>query len=213
MSLPRLYAIIDVDTLAANGLDLTSFARELHDAGVKLLQFRNKQSSVRATLNQAAALRKIFSTAEDTRLLLNDRADLALLAGFDGVHVGQDDLAAEDARTIMGTNAWVGVSTHSAQQVIEANETDCDYIAYGPVFPTTSKTNPDPTVGIAGLRIARRLTRKPLIAIGGITRDNSRSVVDAGADSVAVISGLLPRSGSGSQSVQQIAEEFLTLLG
>ncbi len=209
MTLPRLYAILDTDLLQARALDLVPFAAELHAAGIKLLQYRNKQGSARAVLNDAAELKRIFLGGQ-ARLVMNDRPDLMLLSGFDGVHVGQDDLSAGDARRIVGSDAWVGVSTHSLQQLIEANETSCDYIAYGPIFPTATKNNPDPTVGLAGLRMARSQTHKPLVAIGGITRENCRSVIDAGADSIAVISGLLPLTGG--PSAQQMAEEFLALL-
>jgi len=209
MILPRLYAILDVDLLAARSLDLVAVASGWCDAGVKLVQYRNKQGADRAMLNDAARLKNLFAET-NVKLILNDRADLALLAGFDGVHVGQDDLAAEDARRIVGPEKWVGVSTHSPDQRMEADKTSCDYIAYGPIFPTASKSNPDPTVGLVGLRAARSLTSKPLVAIGGITRDNCRAVLDAGADSVAVISGLLPEGDS--MTTHQVAEKFLALL-
>ena len=212
MTFPRLYAILDVDLLNARSLDLARFASELHAAGVKLIQYRNKHGSARVMMNDATRLKNL-SAGHAAKLIMNDRADLALLSGFDGVHVGQEDLAAEDARNIVGPNAWVGVSTHFPQQVAEADETPCDYIAYGPVFPTATKENPDPVVGLAGLRMARTLTQKPLVAIGGITLENCHSVLNAGADSVAVISGLLPNgSDPGSKNTRQIAEEFLSLL-
>ena len=209
-ALPHLYAILDVDLLAARSLNLPSFAAELRDAGINLLQYRNKQGTPRAMLNDAAMLKDSLA-GENLKLIFNDRVDLALLAGFEGVHVGQEDLSAEDARSILGNQRWVGVSTHTREQVIEADRTSCDYIAYGPIFSTASKNNPDPTVGLAGLRTARTFTQKPLVAIGGITRENCRAVLDAGADSIAVISGLLPASGS--ETPRQIAEEFLALLG
>lgn len=166
-------------------------------------------------LRDAALIREIFPANIEARLIFNDRPDLALLAGFDGVHVGQTDVSPEDARAIVGATRWVGVSTNSAERVMEADKTSCDYIAYGPIFPTASKLNPDPTVGLAGLRQARRLTSKPLVAIGGITRQNCRSVIDAGADSLAVISDLLPNEHSAdmdSQLARQIVEEFLVIL-
>ena len=212
---PRLYAILDADLLAARFLEIMSVATELRAAGATLIQYRNKQSSARGLLQDAARLREYFPANGGVRLLLNDRPDLALLSGFDGVHVGQDDIPAEDARSIVGIDAWVGVSTHNLQQVIEANETSCDYIAYGPIFPTTTKINPDPTVGLTGMKEARAHTGKPLVAIGGITRQNCRSVLDAGADSVAVISDLLPASGNSKMagvSTRHIAKEFLRLL-
>lgn len=208
MRFPRLYAIVDAELLQARAVDLSEFAYELSDGGVTLLQYRNKTASERSILETAAALKEKLTSG--VKLIMNDRADLALLAGFDGVHVGQDDLSAEDARRVIGPDKWVGVSTHSVEQLIAANETSCDYIAYGPVFPTVSKRNPDPTVGLAGLRMTRKYTSKPLVGIGGITQENCRSVLDAGADSVAVISGLLP---SALQSAKEIAEEFLARLG
>jgi thiamine-phosphate pyrophosphorylase len=213
--LTPLYPILDIDLLTARSLDLTSIATAWHDAGVALVQYRNKQGSARERLRDAARLREIFPENGLARLIFNDRPDLALLAGFDGVHVGQGDVSADDARRIVGAARWVGVSTNSSEQVMEADKTTCDYIAYGPIFPTASKANPDPTVGLMGLRAARALTAKPLIAIGGITRKNCRSVIDAGADSLAVISDLLPsgnNGNSGGESARQIVEEFLALV-
>jgi thiamine-phosphate pyrophosphorylase len=140
------------------------------------------------------------------RLIMNDRADLALMAEFDGVHVGQDDLSPESVRTIIGPDRWLGVSTHNPEQLATADQTSADYLAIGPVFSTTSKDKPDPMVGLEGVRRARRLTSKPLVAIGGITRQNAASVIEAGADSVAVISDLLREPGKS-------AEEFFRILG
>lgn len=212
---PRLYAILDMDLLAARSLRLAHIAAGFHAAGVTLVQYRNKQGCAKEMLNDAAMLRDLFAK-QDSRLIMNDRADLALLAGLDGVHVGQSDVPPEDARSIVGTGKWVGISTNSVEQVIASDLTSCDYIAYGPIFPTASKINPDPIVGLAGLKAVRALTRKPLVAIGGITRKNCRSVLDAGADSVAVISDLLPAFGDfplvGAET-RRIAEEFLSLLG
>jgi len=141
-----------------------------------------------------------------TKLIMNDRADLCLAAGFDGLHVGQDDLLPDSARRIIGPARWLGVSTHNPEQLAEADKTTADYLAIGPIFATTSKANPDPVVGLEGVRRARELTRKPLVAIGGITRANARSVIEAGADAVAVISDLL-------RTPRKSAEEFLRVLG
>lgn len=213
--LTPLYPILDIDLLTIRSLDLSSIANAWRAAGVSLLQYRNKQGSARQMLRDAALIRQIFPANIEARLIFNDRPDLALLAAFGGVHVGQTDVSPEDARTLVGATRWVGVSTNSAQQVMEAHETSCDYIAYGPIFPTASKLNPDPTVGLAGLREARGLTSKPLVAIGGITRQNCRSVIDAGADSLAVISDLLPNESNvdaNSRIARQIAEEFLAIL-
>ena len=205
---PALYAIADDDLLRAHGIALTAFAAELQAAGVTLIQYRNKSGSVRQALESAAQLRALFPAGGATRLILNDRADLALLADAGGVHVGQHDLAPGDARRIVGPARWVGVSTHSPAQLEEADATDCDYIAYGPIFSTASKLNPDPVVGLAGLADARRRTRKPLVAIGGITCGNARQVMDAGADSMAVISALLPRH----QTTREAVTQFLAAL-
>jgi thiamine-phosphate pyrophosphorylase len=138
-------------------------------------------------------------------LIMNDRADLCVAADFDGVHVGQDDLSAESVRKIIGADRWLGVSTHNPEQVREADGTSADYLAIGPVFATSSKDRPGPVVGLEGVRRARELTRKPLVAIGGITRANAASVIEAGADSVAVISDLLREPGKS-------AEEFFRIL-
>ena len=190
--LPRLYAIIDPALLPGPGDQATrvaAFARVLVKGGATLIQYRNKIGSGRQMLSDARALRR--AAGADLRLIMNDRADLCLAAGFDGVHVGQEDLSPESARLIVGDGLWVGVSTHSVEQVIEADKTSADYIAIGPVFATTSKQNPDPVIGLEGVCAARAATRKPLVAIGGITRVNCASVIQAGADSVAVISDLV----------------------
>ena len=138
-------------------------------------------------------------------LIMNDRADIGVAAGYDGIHLGQDDLPAAAVRLVVGAARIVGVSTHNLEQVKEADAGPADYIAIGPVFPTTGKKNPDVVVGLEGVRAARGATKKPLVAIGGITRANAKSVIDAGADSVAVISDLL-------SSPRRAAEEFLRLL-
>jgi len=179
-------------------------AEELAAAGITLLQYRNKSGNARQMLEQARDLRS--RVAANFRLIMNDRADLCLAAGFDGLHIGQDDLLPESARRIIGSERCLGVSTHNPEQLAKADKTSADYLAIGPIFATRSKANPDPVVGLEGLRRARELTRKPLVAIGGITRANVRSVIEAGADSVAVISDLL-------LAPRKTAEEFLTLLG
>jgi thiamine-phosphate pyrophosphorylase len=176
-------------------------------AGVEIVQYRNKLSVAGAVLAQARGLReRRAASGASVRLIMNDRADLCLAAEFDGVHVGQDDLSPESARGIIGLERWLGVSTHNPQQVAEADKTSADYVAIGPVFATASKSNPHPVIGLAGVRQARALTNKPLVAIGGITRENCHSVINAGADSVAVISDLIRDPGKS-------AEEFLCILG
>jgi thiamine-phosphate pyrophosphorylase len=234
IALPRLYAIVDASCFSSAN-ELTSFAGELVAAGCTLLQYRNKSGNARVMLERARKLRRQFLFHPNGRknapsgwgsrrdnshpvaknatgvgqpsvgLILNDRADLALMAEFDGVHVGQHDLSPESVRGIIGPARWLGVSTHNPAQLGEADQTSADYLAIGPIFSTSSKEKPDPVVGLEGVRQARALTRKPLVAIGGITRQNARSVVDAGADAVAVISDLLREPGKS-------AEEFLRIL-
>jgi thiamine-phosphate pyrophosphorylase len=140
------------------------------------------------------------------KLIMNDRADLCLAAEFDGVHVGQEDLSPAGARKMIGSSLLLGVSTHNPGQLAEAEGTTADYLAIGPVFATGSKANPDPVIGLEGVRQARGLTRKPLAAIGGISRTNCREVIAAGADAVAVISDLL-------REPRKSAEEFFRILG
>ncbi len=202
IKLPSLYAILDAGQAQPNS-DLLAFAKELCAGGCTLLQYRNKSGNARVTLEQARALKKLVG--DSVRLIMNDRADLCLAAEFDGVHVGQEDLSPESVRAIIGPQRWLGVSTHNPEQLREADLTSADYLAIGPVFATTSKDKPDPVVGLEGLRRARELTRKPLVAIGGITRANAASVIEAGADSVAVISDLL-------REPRKSAEEFFRIL-
>ena len=203
MLLPRLYAILDAGCFSEVDA-MFATAEDLRRAGVTLLQYRNKSGNARPMLDQARELKQRIGSR--VKLIMNDRADLCLAADFDGLHLGQDDLSPESARRIIGPNRWLGVSTHNSDQLVEADKTSADYIAIGPVFATSSKSNPDPVVGLDGVRRARALTRKPLVAIGGITRANARSVIDAGADSVAVISDLI-------RDPRKSAEEFLRILG
>jgi thiamine-phosphate pyrophosphorylase len=196
LKLPRLYAIVD-SSCFTNVQEMCEFAAELVEGGVRLLQYRNKTGEAQKMLNEARALKK--AVAAKAKIIMNDRADLCLLAEYDGVHVGQDDLSPEAVREIIGPDLWLGVSTHNPSQIAEAAKTSADYVAIGPVFSTASKINPDPVVGLEGVRQARSLTSKPLVAIGGITRARAHEVIEAGADSVAVISDLLsaPRESAG----------------
>ena len=203
LQLPRLYPILD-PACFPDGREMFAAAEELAAAGITLLQYRNKQGTARQMLDEAHELRSRL--APRVKLIMNDRADLCLAAAFDGLHVGQDDLSPEAARVIIGPARWLGVSTHNPEELAEADKTSADYLAIGPVFATTSKANPDPVVGLEGIRRARELTHKPLVAIGGITRANARSVFDAGADTVAVISDLV-------RDPRKSAEEFLRVLG
>ena len=203
----RLYAIADAEILAVRGVALADFAGDLRAAGVGLVQYRDKTGSPQEVLRAAAILREAMAGSA-CRLIMNDRADLAVLANFDGVHVGQGDLSPAAARRVVGPNRIVGVSTHTPEQVRAADLTAADYVAIGPVFATGTKPDASPVVGLEGVRRARALTSKPLVAIGGITRDNARSVIDAGADSIALISALF----AANESTAQIARDFLARL-
>ncbi len=200
--LPRLYAIADASCFS-DAAAVCRFAAELVSGGVTLLQYRNKSGDARQMLAQARELRQ--AVGHSAKLIMNDRADLCLLAEFDGVHVGQDDLSAAAVRKLIGPHLWLGVSTHNPAQIAGADQSSANYLAIGPVFPTASKANPDPVIGLEGVRRARNLTRKPLVAIGGITRANCRQVIEAGADSVAVISEL-------SRDPRQSAGDFLRIM-
>jgi thiamine-phosphate pyrophosphorylase len=207
ISVPLLYPIVD-SAFFSTTEDVAAFAKQLIAGGCTLLQYRNKSGNTRVMLDQARALRwqsRAKAPVPHLRLIMNDRADLCLAAEFDGVHVGQDDLSPKSVRGIIGPGRWLGVSTHNPEQLQEADRTSVDYVAIGPVFSTSSKDKPDPVVGLEGVRRARQLTRKPLVAIGGITRANAASVIEAGADSVAVISDLL-------QEPRKSAEEFFRVL-
>jgi thiamine-phosphate pyrophosphorylase len=201
--LSHLYAILDTSCFP-DSRALFSTAEELVAGGVTLLQYRNKSDNARQMLEQALELKQRLDGS--VKLIMNDRADFCLAAGFDGVHVGQEDLSVEGARKVIGASLWLGVSAHNPEQVKEAEQSSADYVAIGPVFSTTSKSNPDATVGVEGVRRARALTRKPLVAIGGINRANCRAVIEAGADSVAVISDLM-------REPRKSAEDFLRILG
>jgi|SRR5579862_113731 len=202
LKLPRLYAIIDPSCFDSHQAFMSA-ARQWRDAGVSLMQYRNKVGNAREMLEQARELRETLG--ETVKLIMDDRADLAVAAGFAGVHVGQDDLSPGAARKIIGETLWLGVSTHNPEQLAEADRTSADYLAIGPVFATSSKEKPDPVVGLEGVKRAREQTSKPLVAIGGITRRNCRAVIEAGADSVAVISDLV-------REPRKSAEEFLHIL-
>jgi thiamine-phosphate pyrophosphorylase len=184
---PALYAILDPSLISS---PLVPFAEKLAAAGVRLMQLRDKRGSARRVFAQSRELAAVLCPA-GVQFIVNDRPDIAAITGASGVHVGQEDLPPEDARRIVGASRWVGVSTHNLEQFREANATSADYIAVGPIFPTASKENPDPVVGLELLRAARGLTAKPLVAIGGITLERAGDVYRAGADSVAVIRDLI----------------------
>ena len=203
--LPRLYAIID--PAQTKNLEPLEVADALLSAGVRLIQYRGKTDSSRRLFEVCSPIAERVRQAGGI-FIVNDRADLARITGADGVHVGQEDLPVEDARRVLLAGQRLGVSTHTRAQFEEAAATSADYIAFGPVFLTGSKERPDPVVGLERLREMRGLARKPLVAIGGITLDNAASVIEAGADSVAVIRDLLA-----ADDIEAQARKFLNVLG
>jgi thiamine-phosphate pyrophosphorylase len=202
--LPRLYAIIDAEHL--QGRPLEHVCKTLLVAGVRLFQYRDKQGSSRRIFESVERLLPMIHAAGG-RLIVNDRADVALVSGADGVHLGQDDLTVEEARRVLKPGQLVGYSTHNLEQLWQADASTADYLAFGPIFATGSKEKPDPTVGLEGLAGARQATSKPLVAIGGITVENARAVIEHGADAVAVIAGLLS-----APDIAARAQEFLEVL-
>jgi thiamine-phosphate pyrophosphorylase len=204
----RLYAILDAESCVRFGYGLMDVAKAWREAGVCLVQYRDKQGSDDEVLANALQLKAIFD-GSDTALILNDRVPLFSASGFHGVHVGQTDAGIAAARAVIGPNAILGMSTHSPVQVAEADQTDVDYVAIGPVYGTQTKLDADPVVGLEGVSMARSLTRKPLVAIGGITRGTMAEVYGAGADSVALISALLPKGNPLEPGLLETARDFL----
>lgn len=205
--LPRFYPIVDAQILTGRGIEVSRFAESLRDAGVTLLQYRDKAGGPSHILRNAKIIEDIFRGI-DSLLVMNDDPVMAMLSDWNAVHLGQGDMPIGKARELLLPGGIVGRSTHSEEQVRGAVETGADYIAIGPVFATSTKENPDPVVGLEGVRRARALTRLPLVAIGGITLENAASVINAGADSVAVISALLEEA----RPVEKVAEDFLKVL-
>lgn len=202
--LPRVYPIVDTASLERSGFPALAFAEALLEGGAKLLQYRHKAPFTREVFAELAAVARACAAA-GARLVVNDRADLALLVDG-GVHVGQDDLTPVQVKRIVGARL-VGYSTHNETQFTSAEAEAADYLAFGPVFPTASKENPDPVVGVELLSRLRRLSAKPLVAIGGITRETAAAVWSAGADSVAVIGDLLTPEMN-KESIRRRFEEW-----
>ncbi|MBI3698765.1 MAG: thiamine phosphate synthase [Acidobacteria bacterium] len=189
-SLRGLYPIIDTAACSRAGVRPEALAEALARASVPVVQYRHKGPYTREVFAQAEAIGRILQPA-GVRYLINDRADVALMLGAGGVHLGQDDLPPSKVRLMVGSSLWIGFSTHNRAQLRAGDAEPVDYLAIGPVYPTGSKERPDPVVGVEALAALRPLTAKPLIGIGGITRSNARAVLDAGADAVAVIFDLL----------------------
>ena len=207
----RLYAILDVESCTVRGLDLVAVATAWHEAGISLLQLRDKRGSDDDVLRSAERVANVFRTPGSI-LLLNDRAHLVRRAGWDGVHIGQGDGGIVRARDLAGNDAILGLSTHTPEQAEAAHHQDVDYVACGPVYATTTKADAEPVIGLCGLQAVRAMTGKPLVAIGGITLQHAPKVRKSGANSVALISALLPASGSSISELTQRAAAFLQAL-
>jgi len=208
MTLPRIYPILDTETLFNRGIGVELAAAAFLDGGASILQFRHKNHWSREIFATAQEVARMCREA-GVPLVINDRADFALLLGV-GLHIGQDDLPPRDARKLLGSEGFLGFSSHNVNQLCAAGGEPVDYVALGPVFATASKRNPDPVVGVEEVQRCRALLDKPLVAIGGITRENIADVIRAGADSVALISGLLPESATPA-SLRQRMEEWQQL--
>jgi len=203
--LPRVYPITDVQI---SGLSHAEQVRLLSEGGATLVQLREKQMPALDYYNHARAALAI-ATATGLRLIINDRVDLALAVGAGGVHLGQDDLTPQAARKLLGNDAVVGYSTHDVAQASAAAALPVDYIAIGPIFQTATKTDPSPEVGLDGLRAVRKAVGDvPLVAIGGITLANARAVIEAGADSVAVISTLVSEGSRISETLRAFLQSL-----
>jgi len=205
MRLPRVYPILDAETLDRRNFGITAAAAALLEGGAGILQVRHKGHWSRDFFETARTVARLCREA-GVPLVVNDRADFALLLEA-GLHVGQDDLAPRDARKLIGHEPLLGFSSHNVSQLCAAGGEPVDYVAFGPVFTTVSKRNPDPVVGVEEVRRCRTLIDKPLVAIGGITRDTAPSVLEAGADSVAVISDLIPEPAN-AKSLRERMEEW-----
>jgi thiamine-phosphate pyrophosphorylase len=188
LKLPRLYAITDRELSNCTHEELV---RLMIKGGARLIQLRDKEASGVEMLGVARDCLKHTRYA-GARLIINDRLDVAMAVDADGLHLGQEDLPVDEARAVLGEKKIIGISTHSLKQFRAALGTSADYIAFGPIFPTRTKLNPHQPVGLELLRMAKAVSDRPIVAIGGITPDRASEVINAGADSVAVISALYP---------------------
>ena len=209
LKLPRVYPILDTEILENRGVGVEVAAAAFLDGGAGILQFRHKGHWSREVYAVAEGVARLCREA-GAMFIINDRADFAMLLGA-GLHVGQDDLTPRDARKLLGPEAIIGYSTHDVGQLCAAGAEPVNYAALGPIFATGSKRNPDPVVGVEELRRCRALADKPLVAIGGITMENAVAVLRAGADSLAILSGLLPESVS-AKSLREHMEAWHALV-
>ncbi len=207
---PRLYAIMDAALVKTSELGC---AKMLAESGVTLIQYRNKQATSQTLFEVSKKL--VSDLGSRVQFIINDRADVAAVAQAAGAHLGQEDLAVEAARAILGPARWIGISTHTLDQVRQADNSAADYIAVGPIFRTATKQSPEPVVGVEFVGKARALTRKPLVAIGGVTLDRVAWVWRVGADAVAVAADLVGADHPGARARQYLerAQEFFGDVG
>lgn len=202
-TLPKIYPITDT---RISGLSHVEQVRRLVAGGARLIQLREKTEPA-GEFYRSAVEAIDYAHRHGAWIIINDRADVAMATGADGVHLGQDDLPPEHARTLLGPDAIIGFSTHSIDQARDALAMSIDYLAIGPIFATSTKANPDPVVGLEGLRAVRQLNADfPVVAIGGIDRDSAASVLDAGADSIAMISDILCIASEITLRMQQLSQ-------
>jgi len=206
MKIPAFYPILDTEVAMRRGIDPVKAAGQILDAGARILQYRHKAFLSREAFSWLENI-AVLTQAAGAILVVNDRADLAKMFNA-ALHLGQDDLLPSIARRVVRPDTIVGFSTHNEAQLRAASEEPTDYLALGPLFGTATKENPDPTVGLDDFRRLRSLSNRPLVAIGGITRANAMQAIDAGADSVAVISDLFPEDGNVGSRIR----EWLRLL-
>jgi thiamine-phosphate pyrophosphorylase len=199
-----LYLILDQRW--ASRCVLADILRQAADIGVTVVQYRNKNGAMNEVYRYALELRKIASDF-GLAFIVNDRCDVGLAVEADGVHLGQSDLPIHLARELLGANYLIGVSTHTPEQVVEATEQGADYIGFGPLFPTSTKADHEPVVGVDGLKKVRPLTSLPIVAIGGIQFESVSKIVAAGADAVAVASGILDSNNS-RQAIKRYMQSF-----
>ena len=201
MKLPRVYPLTDVQLSRLSHAEQVEL---LSLGGATLIQLREKHMPPREFYEQAKA-----AARQGVQLIINDRVDIALAVGAKGVHLGQDDMPPDAARRLLGPDAVIGYSTHNIDQAITATKLPIDYLAIGPIFATTTKSDTAPVVGLEGLRVVREsIGEFPLVAIGGITRENAREVIQAGADSVAVISALLSNPTGITRATRSLLQDL-----
>ena len=211
LKLPRLYPVLDTAALGRRGFEPETAAEILLGEGIKILQYRHKEVFTQARYDEAARIAGLCRSA-GALFVVNDRADIASLLNA-GLHLGQDDLPPAAARKLLGDPLMIGFSTHNEGQLVEADGSPVNYVALGPVFSTESKQNPDPILGVAELRRLRARTNKPRVAIGGITLEDANTVLQAGADSIALISGILPEESGDLTALQARVRMWVQAVG